>query len=152
MIKSFFIGILFCGISYADCDFFVINNSSQPISVEAGYFGENNKVIFTIDQATSKNVIIKSDLKCDYVTRSGLGMTYINLIDGKSTGGWVYDPLAGIIRANGIGSKDANGRIGIAKNGIYLFLLNTINPASGHFVVQIKNPSRNISRQLGSMD
>ena len=145
------ISIIFFRFVYADCSFVVTNNSSEDITVEAGFFGKGNTV-FTVEGAMSKSAILKSNFKCNNVDRSGLGIAYINLIGGRSKGGWVYDPLAGMIRANGRMSKSADGRIGVAKNGSYLFLLNTINPESDQFVVQIKNISRNISRQFGSMN
>lgn len=139
------------GYSYADCEFMVTNNSKESLTVEVGFFNKN-KTTFSVQQAMTNNVVLKNDDSCRGVTQAGLGMTYINLIGGQSVGGWVYEPVANMFKAIGVGAVAPDGRIGISPKGNKLFLLNTGSPADNQFVVQIKSADRNISRQFGSMD
>ena len=146
-----FICLMFIGVAYADCDFIVTNNSSSRVVVEAGFFNKNNES-FAVEPARSDARSIKGDYNCTDITPSGLGVSYVNLIGGKSSGGWVYDTVNKVIRANGASAASATGRIGVAPNGVLLWLPNNAKPENGVFNVEIKNIQRNVSRQFGSMD
>jgi hypothetical protein len=145
--------LLFCLVSscYADCIFTVTNNSTQTVMVEAGFFNQK-KTAFSILPASVANQVVKSDLTCLDVTKAGLGVSYINLVSGKSSGGWVYAPATKMIRAVGSQIVSADGRIGNTPNGLEVFLSNNAKPTGGTFEVEIKNIKRNVSRQLGSSD
>ncbi len=136
---------------YADCNFVVTNNSATPVTVEAGFFN-NSKITFSVPEATVMVKLIKSNYNCTEVTQSSLGITFVNLVGNKSSGGWVYDPASKMIRANGYKAASSSGRIGNAPNGLQIFLANNTRPQKDDFRVEIKNIERNVSRQLGSMD
>ena len=142
---------MFIGVAYADCEFIVTNNSSSRVVVEVGFFNKN-KESFVIEPARSDAREIKGDYSCTDITQSGLGVSYVNLISGKSSGGWVYDTVNKVIRANGASTASAIGRVGMSPNGTLLWLPNNAKPVNDVFNVEIKNIERNVSRQLGSMD
>ena len=134
---------------YADCIFNVTNNSTQTIIFEGGFFN-GNKVSLSVAPATSSYQILKSDRSCMAVSASGLGISYVSLIGGKSSGGWVYDPSNQMIRAMGKHIISADGRIGTSPNGLEVLLTNNTKPKKDVFEVTIINIKRNVSRQLGS--
>ena len=127
------------------------NRSKQTVIVEAGFFNKA-KATFTVEPATQGVVMVNSELKCTDLIPPGLGVAYMNLIGGKSHGGWVFDASANMLRAKGDTSASAIGRIGLAPNGKLLILFNNHKPDANQFIVQINDAGRNISRQFGSMD
>ncbi len=136
---------------YADCAFNVVNNSSFPIQVEAGFYNSvKTKAIFTISPAASVESLVKSDYKCNEVSQSGLGLTYINLIGGNSLGGWIFDPKLNQIRAVG-DSNTQVGAFGKSSNGSKIYLSNTVRTSPDSFTVIIKSV-QSIARQNASMD
>ena len=143
--------LLFISNCYADCIFSVINNSTSTITMEAGFFNKN-KILINLEPSMSSYQVVKSDLNCLDVAPSGVGFSYINLVGGKSSGGWVYDPGSKMLRAVGGYIAPADGRICTVGNGGAVLLLNNVKPQNDVFEVSIKNIKRNVSRQLGSSD
>lgn len=141
--------LLLFGNCYADCIFNVTNNSTVAVTLEAGFFNKN-KILINLDPSISSYQSVKSDLTCFDIASSGVGQSYVNLVGGKSSGGWVYDPAGKMIRATGGYITSAQGRIGTTSNGYKVLLLNNARPKNDVFEVSIKNIKRNVSRQLGS--
>ncbi|MFN7094481.1 MAG: hypothetical protein ACK4M7_03870 [Burkholderiales bacterium] len=139
--------------TYADCTFQVTNYSQVAINIEAGFFTQpKKKIYFTIPAAQTKHATIKSAIKCDELTLTGLGVSYISLVSQKSSGGWVYSPSSAMIRAVGYSTMGSRGVIGLAPNGAQLFLYNNYKPKPATFAVVVENAQRNVSRQLGSIN
>lgn len=136
-------------ISYADCVFTVVNDSPVQISVEAGYYNNKTKVGFIIQPSQSVDGLVKSDFKCNEINQAGMGLTYVNLVNGKSLGGWVFDPNLAQIRAVGV-SGTQSGAIGHSANGTAVYLANTKNPAADRFIVTVKSV-QSTARQGASM-
>jgi hypothetical protein len=117
MIKKIFVLLMYV-TCYADCEFQLVNYSSEVIKAEAGFHKHNNAVaIFEIPKLQTKIVLIKSIALCNDIEPSGLGTAYINLVGGKSKGGFVYSPQNNRISAVGISSSRADGVFGYAPNG-----------------------------------
>jgi len=138
--------------SWSDCTFNVTNYSDTQVNITAGFFnGESSTT--TVGVASSKNIIIKNTLKCNAESNIGSGVTYINLVGGKSKGGWVYVPSPKAL-IQGIGpSKGSRDMVaGVSPNGRELVLFSNTSPNVDSFDVRIQKAGRNISRQLGSMD
>ena len=136
--------------SYADCAFRVVNDSAEPVTVAAGFLGVESPVTFSVLQASAKDVLVKSDKTCDAMTKAGLGSTYINLVDGQSSGGWIYDPMNKQIKAVGL-KTDTTSAIGKGPDGKTVTLLTNRSPDTDKFIVSIKS-NRSTSRQNSSMD
>lgn len=151
MNKLFILLILFISNGFADCTFKVTNYSDMPVSVEAGFYG-GSSIKFSIGIASSQVAKIKNSLLCNAVSPSGTGVTYINLIDKQSRGGWVYLPTSNMIRAIGASFGSQDYVMGIAPSGTKLVLFNNMKPGTDWFEVRIEKASRNVSRQLGSMN
>ncbi|HLX53723.1 MAG TPA: hypothetical protein VKR58_07270 [Aquella sp.] len=137
---------------WADCTFNVTNYSDTPVNITAGFFnGESSTA--TVGVASSGIIVIKNTLKCNAESNIGSGVTYINLVGGKSKGGWVYVPSPKAM-IQGIGpSKGSRDMVsGLAPNGRELVLFSNTSPNIDSFDVRIQKAGRNISRQLGSMD
>lgn len=137
--------------AWSDCEFNITNYSNTKVKVEAGFY-KGQKSTDTVGIASSRVIMVKSPLKCDAISDVGLGITYVNLVSGKSNGGWVYVPSAKLIRATGPSRLSRDSAFGIAPNGEKLVLSNNGKPDSDTFKVSIEKAGRNISRQLGSMD
>lgn len=143
--------VLTMGRAFADCEFIVNNYGSTDINVEAGFYsGKSNK--FTVRVAGQNSVKIKSDYSCDSKSNAGFGVVYINLIGGKSKGGWIYSPEANMFRGVGVSIGNNEGVKGLAPNGSNLILYNNYTPKSNIFEVKVEKADRNISRQFGSMN
>jgi hypothetical protein len=143
----------FCILSaWADCTFNVTNYSDTPVDFTAGFFNGESATA-RVGVASSKIVIVKNTLKCNATSNVGLGVTYINLVGGKSEGGWVYVPSPkAMIRGNGPTNGSRDMVAGVAPNGRKLVLFSNTSPNVDSFDVRIQKAGRNISRQLGSMD
>ena len=155
MIKYYIHGIImFClttSMVHADCTFQVVNDSLTPINVEAGYYNaDKTKVTFKVMPATAVERLVKNDFKCNEINKSGLGITYVNLVGGASVGGWVFDPNISQIRAVGA-SATQTGAIGRAPGGVSIYLAGTRNPEVDRFIVMIKSVQSS-SRQNASMN
>ncbi len=149
-----FWGILFSinYYSYADCAFEVTNYSSEIIKVKVGFWGHEFKSTeFEIPNTGSRVVKLKSHYDCLSHAGSGLGVAYINLIGGKSQGGWVYSPDSSTIKAIGQSVPMSFGSYGLSPNGHGLVLKNNYKPQSEKFAVVIKDSDRNLSK-IGSMN
>jgi len=138
------------GFSYADCTFRVVNDSAVPLTVEAGFFGSESTVSFSVEPAMAKDMPLKNDKSCNAITKAGLGSTYMNLVGGQSSGGWVYDPVNKQIKAVGL-KADATSAIGMGANGKTVTLLTNRRPDVDKFIVSIR-ANRSTSRQSSSMD
>lgn len=146
------LSIFYVLAAWANCTFNVTNYSDSLVNIKAGFFnGESSTA--TVGIASSKNIVIKNTLKCNATSNIGSGITYINLVGGKSKGGWVYVPYPKSL-IQGIGpSKGSRDMVaGVAPNGRELVLFSNTSPNVDSFDVRIQKAGRNISRQLGSMD
>jgi len=143
--------IFYASLTFADCDFIVSNYASEAVNVKVGFYG-GKSALFTVKAASQNNVKIKSDLTCDSKTDAGLGVAYIDLIDRKSSGGWVYAPEAKMFRAHGVAISNNDGVKGLGPNGSSLILSHNYVPKSDAFEVRIERSDRNISRQVSSMN
>lgn len=137
-----------CQMTQADCKFVVANNSNFVVKAEAGFYG-GDKQTFTIDNAATKTVIVKSPWVCTTISPAGLSMAYINLVSGKSSGGWVYSPTSSMFRAMG-GTLSSEAALGMAPNGHTLALMHNYKPKAETFAVSIKQADRNDSSKVGS--
>ena len=135
-------------ISQANCKFIITNNSNFVIKAEAGFYG-GNKQTLTVDNATTKSIMVKSQWACTTTSPAGLGMAYIKLVGGKSAGGWVYSPTSSIFRAMG-NYLSSEASLGIAPNGNKLALMHNYKPEAEEFAVSIKQADRNNSSKIGS--
>ncbi len=136
--------------SYADCTFRVVNDSAVRLTVEAGFFGSESTVSFSVEPAMAKDILLKNEKSCNAMTKAGLGSTYLNLITGQSSGGWVYDPENKQIKAVGL-KADATSAIGTGADGKTVTLLTNRRPDTDKFIVSIR-ANRSTSRQNSSMD
>ncbi|MCC2624883.1 MAG: hypothetical protein K0R14_756 [Burkholderiales bacterium] len=136
---------------HADCIFNITNYSDTPISVKAGFY-DGPESSGVVNVASSRIIKIKNVLSCNSTSAVGFGVTYINLVGGKSVGGWVYSPSIKMIRAIGQSRISKDMVSGVAPNGEKLVLYNNARPGSDSFDVSIEKAGRNISRQLGSMN
>lgn len=136
---------------FADCTFNITNYSDSQLGVEAGFYG-GNSVTVDIDVASSKTVKVKNTLSCNAMSPVGFGVTYVNLVGKQSSGGWVYAPGSKMIRGVGRSSGSQDMVVGTSPNGGGLILFNNNNPSADSFDVRVEKASRNVSRQLGSMN
>jgi hypothetical protein len=135
----------------ANCNFIVNNYSDATVNIEAGFYnGKTSKA--KVAAAASTVIPIKADLDCKSVSAAGFGITFINLIDGKSQGGWLYQPDGNLIRATGKSYTNSDGVVGQAPGGEKIVLMNNPKPQDEKFEVSIEKASRNISRQVSSMN
>lgn len=137
-----------CQISYADCKFIIVNNSNFIVKAEAGFYG-GNKQTFTIDNTATKSVIVKAPWVCTTISPAGLSMAYINLVSGKSSGGWVYSPTSSMFRAMG-GTLSSEAALGMSPNGQTLALIHNYKPKAETSAVSISQADRNNSSKVGS--
>lgn len=142
--------LLSISFSYADCIFRVVNDSAVPLTVQAGFFGSESTVSFSIAPAVAKDMLLKNDKSCDAMTKAGLGSTYMNLVGGQSSGGWVYDPVNKQIKAVGL-KADVTGAVGTGADGRTVTLLTNRRPDPDKFIVSIR-ANHSTSRQNSSMD
>ncbi len=132
---------------YADCEFQVVNYSSEVIKVEAGFHKHNNPIItFEVPKVQTKVALVKSIALCNDIEPSGLGTAYVRLVGGKSKGGFIYSPQNNRISAIGISSSRVDGVFGYAPNGNTLWLQNNYKPKSDIFQVVISKADRNTSK------
>jgi hypothetical protein len=135
----------------ADCTFNITNYSDTPIMVKAGFYN-GPEADGAVNIASSRIIKIKNILSCNSTSNIGFGVTYVNLVGGKSEGGWVYTPSTKMIRAIGQSRISKDMVSGTAPNGEKLVLFNNARPGSNSFDVSVEKAGRNISRQLGSMN
>ncbi len=147
VLLSFFYAIA----AQADCTFNITNYSDVPIKVKAGFYN-GPEADGEVNIASSRVIKIKNALSCNSMSNVGFGVTYINLVGGKSVGGWVYDPSVKMIRAIGLSRISKDMVSGVAPSGVKLTLFNNARPSSDSFDVRIEKANRNISLQMGSMD
>ena len=83
---------------YADCEFQVVNYSSEVIKVEAGFHKHNNPIItFEVPKVQTKVALVKSIALCNDIEPSGLGTAYVRLVGGKSKGGFILLKITGLV-------------------------------------------------------
>lgn len=146
MIKKIVLLLIYANC-FADCKFEVFNYSNEVITAEVGIRKHDNAIArLVIPRVLSKAVLIKSDASCTEIDPSGVGMAYINLIGGKSKGGWIYSPQNNRISAIGASSSSAEGAFGYSANGSVLWLQNNYKPKSDVFQVVISKADRNTSK------
>jgi hypothetical protein len=152
---SLIILVLFSNInsSYADCTFYVVNNSNIDIFVQAGFYQSKTKpVTFKIDNASNYTKAIKGSETCTSVDAAGLGLAYINLVNPRNSktnyaaGSWIYKPSSKMFYAVGQSLSSTEGSLGFASDGTQLILLNNYKPDEKTFAVAVKQASRNTTK------
>lgn len=139
--------------SYADCNFLLSNYSSETLIAKAGFYHSESSETFTIQPAQTRGVLVKSPLSCNSSSPSGLGVTYINLIQGKSNGGWVYILSdKNIIRATGQLSDNQNKTFATSPNGTTIILNSNPNPSADKFSVVVEKAIYSVSKQKSSLN
>lgn len=137
--RYLFVFLLAASSSFADCLFRVINYSLYPIQVQAGFFGGESASLH-VSNSGINSILLKSDFKCIANSVNGDGVVYVNLVGGKSSGGWRYVPQNAMIRAMGVYTKSNGFVMGTNPTGVNVSLISNYKPESEVFEVQV-NPA-----------
>ena len=111
-------------LTFADCDFIIINYTDSAVSLKAGFYGgiESNIVAKAADTSILR---IKSDYKCNSATKIGLGRAYIRFPKDPHHAGANYSASDGQINFLGKFTGETGGRIMNADNGTPVWLNST---------------------------
>ncbi|MCE2706598.1 MAG: hypothetical protein LW807_05920 [Proteobacteria bacterium] len=143
-----FILMLMYSYGFADCLFKISNYSDYSVTIEVGFYKAESKSL-VIPNSSNRTIMINSDYNCLSSNLSGNGLSYINLIGGKSIGGWRYIPQSNMLRAMGNSAKSENYVMGCNFDGNILMLMNNYKPESHVLSVMIK-PSQFRVSKMGS--
>ncbi len=128
------LSLFFFNIVFADCVFNISNQTLYPINVRVGFYNAESSS-FMVSNQISKSINVKSTNSCYSTSRGGMGLAYITLIGGQSSGGWIFSPQNYMIRAVGVSHKNNDFVIGVEPNGKKISLLNNYKPESDTFSV-----------------
>ncbi len=130
------LSIMLINVCFADCLFRVSNQSLYPVKVRVGFYNAES-TDFLVSNQMVKAVNVKSANNCYSTSLSGMGLAYITLIGGRSSGGWVFSPQSNMIRAVGPSHKSQDSVIGSEINGKKISLISNYKPESDTFSVML---------------
>jgi hypothetical protein len=139
----------FTSLASASCLFRVANYSLSPIKVKVGFYHGESKQL-RVGNSEINSVLIEGDNNCVSQSIDGSGIAYVDLIGGKSNGGWRYLPQSGMIRAVSKSVKSGGFVTGTDINGNDISLFNNFKTESGVFDVQIRPSQFRDSKSAGS--
>lgn len=141
--------LTFTSLVSANCLFRVSNYSLSAIKVKVGFYHGESKQL-TVGNSEINSVLIEGNNNCTSQSIDGSGIAYVDLIGGKSNGGWRYLPQSGMIRAISKPVKSSGFVIGTDANGNNVSLFNNYKIESGVFDVQIRPSQFRDSKSAGS--
>ncbi len=116
---------LFSQLSFADCDFIIINYTNNPATAKVGLFAGLSKMVeSTVKVKPNSTSItrIKNDYDCTDANSLGMGMAYIHFPNDSNGAGASYSPEKGSINLMGKATGEKSGRPLVADNGAPLWL------------------------------
>jgi hypothetical protein len=142
--------IVLTSLSWADCQFKIINYTQSPITAAIGFYGGTSKTLVVAPTSTAIEKLA-SNWQCTDSTDYGSGVSFIRFPNDPDLAGANYAPEQSKINLLGRDSGAANGRFVTADDGKSLWLTNrgvTINKQT--FEVKLERTQQANSKVAGT--
>ena len=134
--------------SFADCSFYIINNSDYDLKFIAGFKKSVSENILVHSSSSNTITIEHNKYNCTSTINNSYGRAYIKLDETLSNNKykqdyyWVYLPKDNIIKAVGIDIQNKNNVLAFNKNYNKLILFDNQNINQNQFRVRVNNAQR----------